>query len=347
MKNMKLFSIGAAACALAIAGGDAQAAGKLTVVTTISTYGDVARAIGGDRVEVTTFVQGNEDPHFVQPKLSFSEKLAKADLFVDTGLDLELWVPALEETAGNKRIMSGAEGYVSASAGVPLIDKIAAADRKEGDVHAFGNPHVYNCPHCIPQIARNIRAGLVKVDPAGTAVYDANLAGFVTRWHEALYGKELVEALGGATLDKLAGKGTLAGFLATEQLDGKPLAERAGGWLGKGMPLRGKKVVAYHKNWAYFARFFGVDFAGYIEPKPGIPPTAKHMASVIGLMKKQGITALLAATYYDKEKVLSIAKKVGAQPVFVGIAVGGDEGVKSVFDVFPKILDKLLPAVGG
>jgi len=351
MKPEKAAIIIPAACALLAAaigpGRDAAAEGKVKVVATISTYGSIARAIGGDRVEVTTLVQGDEDPHFVQPKLSHSEKLAKADLFIDTGLDLELWVPALEETAGNKRIMSGGEGYVSASAGLPLLEKVAAVDRKEGDVHACGNPHVYNCPYCIPQVARNIRAGLVKVDPAGKAAYDANLGSFVSRWHEALYGEKLVEVIGGATLDKLAGKGTLMGFLDKEQLEGKPLSAHAGGWLQKGMALRGRKVVAYHKNWAYFSRLFGLDIVEYVEPKPGIPPTAKHVAKVVGLMKKQGIKAVLAATYYDKEKVLSIAKKVGAAPVFVGIAAGGDEGVKGVFDVFPKLLDKLVPAVGG
>jgi zinc/manganese transport system substrate-binding protein len=344
-----ILSFHALALAALIGGAqrDAEAAGKIKVVATIATYGSIAREIGGDRVEVATLVQGNEDPHFVQPKLSFSEKLAKADLFIDTGLDLELWVPALEETAGNKNIMSGASGYVSASAGLPLLEKVAAVDRKEGDVHVYGNPHVYNCPYCIPQIARNIKTGLVKVDPPGKEIYETNLKRFVKKWHESLYGSKLVEILGGATLDKLAGKGTLMDFLAKEQFEGKPLAQHAGGWLKQAMPIRGKKIVAYHKNWAYFARFFGVEFAEYIEPKPGLPPTPKHVAVVVDVMKKEGIKVVLAATYYDKEKVLSIAKKVDAKPVFVSISVGGEEGVKNVFNVFQKILDKLVPALGG
>ena len=318
----------------------------INVVTTISTYGNIAKILGAQRVSVTNFCQGNEDPHFVRPKLSFSEKMAKADLFIDTGLDLELWVPALQDAAGNKKILSGGDGYVSASRGITLLEKIPVQDRKEGDVHIYGNPHIYNCPVCLIQVARNICEGLSKIDPAGKEFYEKNLKSFEEKMHNKLYGEKLVEIVGGKALDKMAMKGNLIEFLKNQSFEGKPLIEYLGGWLKKAMPIRGKKVVAYHKNWAYFEKIFGITVAEYIEPKPGIPPTPKHVSNVLNLMKTEKIGVILAANYYDKSKIQSIAQKAGAVPVIVSIAVGGEPGVNDVFDVTEKILDKLVPVLG-
>lgn len=322
-------------------------AGKINVVATISTYGNIAGIVGGGRVSVTSFVKGNEDAHFVRPKLSFSEKLAKADLFIDTGLDLELWVPALEDTAGNKKIMSGGVGYVSASQGIALLDKVPVQDRKEGDLHIYGNPHVYNSPVNLFQVARNICTGLKKVDPPGKAQYEANLKKFERRLAVKLYGKELVDSLGIKALGKLAAKGKLVDFLEDQDYQGRKLIDLLGGWHKQALPLRGKKVIAYHKNWAYLEKEFNFKVVGYVEPKPGIPPTAKHVKKIVDKMKKEKIEVLLAASYYDKAKVLNIAKKVGAEAVIVDIATTGPAGGADVFELYQTMLEKLVQAMSG
>jgi len=332
-----------ALCAMTLTGFAVReaGAGKIKVVTTISSYGDIVKKIGGDRVSVTTFVKGNEDPHFVRPKLSFSEKLAEADLFVDSGLDLELWVPALEDTAGNKKIMSGGVGYVSASHGIQLLEIVAVQDRKEGDVHIYGNPHVYNSAVNLFKIAENITTGLKKVDPAGKDVYAKNLEAFSSKLAEKIYGKALVDAMGRKTLNKLAAKGKLIDFLGKETYEGKPLADLLGGWMKQALPLRGKKVVCYHKNWAYFEREFGFKVVDFIEPKPGLPPTTKHVKKVVDTMKKENIKVVLAASYYDKAKIMSVADKVGAEAVIVDISPTGKAGSEDVFAVIRTILDRL------
>lgn len=335
------------ALVLLLGGAQEAEAGKINVVATISTYGSIASIIGGERVSVTSFVKGNEDAHFVRPKLSFSEKLAKADLFIDTGLDLELWVPALEDTAGNKKIMSGGVGYVSASHGITLLEKVPVQDRKEGDLHIYGNPHVYNSPVNLFQIAKNICTGLKKVDPAGKGQYEANLKKFEKKLARKLYGKELVDSLGVQTLNKLAAKGKLIDFLEEQDYQGKKLIELLGGWLKQAMPVRGKKVVCYHRNWAYFQKVFGIEVAGYVEPKPGIPPTAKHVKKVVEKMKKEKIDVILAASFFDKAKVLNIAKKVDAEAVIVDIATGGSKATSDVFSLYQTMLDRLVPALGG
>src|ERR1700704_332293 len=84
------------------------------VVTSLTTYGSIAKEIVGDKGTVTSIAQGDEDPHFVQPKPSFVAILRDADLFVTTGMDLELWVPALLDRAGNRKITEGSPGYVAA-----------------------------------------------------------------------------------------------------------------------------------------------------------------------------------------------------------------------------------------
>jgi ABC-type Zn uptake system ZnuABC Zn-binding protein ZnuA len=319
---------------------------KIKVVATITTYGYIAKVIGGDRVNVVSLAKGSQDPHFVQPKLSLAEKLADADLFIDTGLDLELWVPALQDVAGNKKILSGANGYVSASQGCKMLEIPAIADRKEGGVHLYGNPHLYNSPIAQRQIAKNICAGLKNVDPEGADLYDKNRKAFIKKLDEKMYGKELVKILGGDKLSKLAQKGKLVSFLETNDYKDQPLIDLLGGWMKMAMPLRGKKIVAYHKNWAYFSKIFGFTIVEFMEPKPGIPPSPKHVKKVIETIKKDDIKVLLAATYYDQSKVEAVAKKTNVTPIVVGIAVDGQKGQTDVFKVTENILTQLLAGLG-
>src|SRR5688572_20001520 len=116
-------------------------AAPLKVVASLPTYGAIAREIVGDRATVTSIAKGDEDPHFVQPKPSFVSLLRNADLFVTTGLDLELWVPALLDRAGNRKIQEGGPGYVAAYRGVGLLEVPATVSRSAGDIHVDGNPH--------------------------------------------------------------------------------------------------------------------------------------------------------------------------------------------------------------
>src|SRR5215210_7900362 len=146
---------------LLLAGLLASAAGapQVKVVTSLTTYGAIAREIVGDRGTVTSIAQGDEDPHFVQPKPSFVAVLRDADLFVTTGLDLELWVPPLLDRAGNRKVSEGGPGYVTAYTGIQLLEIPTSVSRSEGDIHADGNPHIHTDPVNGIIIARNILTG--------------------------------------------------------------------------------------------------------------------------------------------------------------------------------------------
>jgi ABC-type Zn uptake system ZnuABC Zn-binding protein ZnuA len=321
------------------------AAETVEVVTTLSVYAAVAAEIGGDRVTASSISRGDEDAHFVAPKPSFALRLRRADLFVATGLDLELWAPVLIDKSGNRKIREGQPGYVAASDGVPLLDVPAAADRSAGDVHVYGNPHIFTSPLNVKIVAANVAAGLERVDPAGTEVYRANLARFTKRLDEALYGAELVELLRAETLDPLARDGKLIGFLEARQYQGRPLVERLGGWLGRGLAFRGKKIVTYHKNWIYFAELFGLVVADYVEPKPGIPPSAQHVHQLIDEIRDQGIGVILAASYFGSSKVDAIAERTGARAILVPLGPVGN-GPRDYFALVDLWVGELAAALG-
>jgi zinc/manganese transport system substrate-binding protein len=309
------------------------------VVTTTQDYASIARDIGKDRVEVDAIVAGNADAHFIKPKPSYAIMLRDADLFVSTGLDLELWAPVLVNKAGNRKIIDGAEGYVSASHGLELLEKPASMDRSAGDVHIYGNPHITTSPLNITVIARNITTGLCKVDPEGCDAYKVNLADFNDRVARRLYGDQLLDTLGVESLDPLARSGRLVPFLEEHGLLGE-----LGGWLGEAMPLRGLKLVCYHKNWIYFTTLFGLSVVDYVEPKPGIPPTARHVAELVKRIEDEDIRVLLTANYFERRKPELIAERTGIVPVVVPMSVGGEAGVESYFDLVDLWVGRLRTA---
>lgn len=316
--------------------------GKIRVMTTSSSYKPIVEYIGGEYVEVSYIIQGYQDPHIVRPKPSLAVELAKTDLLVATGLDLEMWLPSLQDMSGNPNIRSGQPGYVSVTAGMDIAEKPTSLDRSEGDVHVFGNPHVHTSPLNGKNIAENIAVGLARVDPAHAEVYKANLKRFEREVDERVFGKELVRILGGRTLDRLAKQGKLVSFLQEKQYKGTPLIEKLGGWMKQALPLRGLKVISYHKNWTYFSQIFGIEVVGYMEPKPGIPPSPGHIVELITKMQSQGIKLVFAANYFDQAKVLRVTEKTGAEPVIVGLAVDGMEGMDTFFDQFDIWIGALL-----
>ncbi len=310
----------------------------LRVVTTLPDYAWAARRIAGDAARVDTIARGNQDAHFVRPRPSYSALLRSADLFVSTGLDLELWVPTLLDAAGNDKVLEGAPGYVAAATGVPLLDVPTTLSRSEGDVHIYGNPHIHTDPLNMVIIARNILAGLQKVDPERAVLYAEREKALEDDLCRRLFGDELVDLLGGETLARLARSGRLHAFLEAKEYpadSGHVLAEKLGGWMRAAAPLWGRSLIGYHKNWIYFANRFGLTLAGYIEPKPGIPPTPRHVEAIIDLIRSQGIEVVLSANYFDPSKPEAIAARTGAHAVIVPLSTGGAPGVET----YPELID--------
>ena len=316
----------------------------LKVVTTLPDYAVFAREIGKERVSVTNIVRGEQDAHFIRPKPSFVSQVRDADVLISTGLDLELWLPTVINASGNTHVRSGNPGYVSAAHGMHLLEKPQIISRIEGGVHIYGNPHVTVSPLNMKVAARNIATGLIKNDPEGKEIYKENLQQLLDEIDRRLFGEELIRILGSETLCTMAEKGTLIPFLKEQKFRDKPLLDYLDGWMKEMLPLRGKSTVTYHKNWVYFLKLFGLEEVGTIEPKPGIPPSPKHVTSLVELMRSRNIRAILAANYFDEQKVRTVAKRVNADAVIVPLYVGGEAGIDDYFQLLDCWVDRLLTA---
>ncbi len=289
------------------------------VVASLTPYRSIAEEIVGDKGTVESIAAARQDAHFVQARPSYSIMLSRADLLLATGLDLEIWMPAVIDKARNPRIREGEVGYVSVSTGVPMLGVPENASRAGGDIHIFGNPHIHTDPLRAVIVADNIKVGLQNVDGANSGYYEQRFQDFKAKIHERLFGARLVELVGGDKLAELALGGTLRSFLETTEIGGAPLLERQGGWLADAECLRGKKIVAYHLNWIYFIDRFGIEVASYVERRPGIPPSASHVASLIELVRRDQIPALWVADYFDERTPSLIAERTGAQFLYVPI----------------------------
>ena len=277
---------------------------KVRIVTTLPDLKSIAEAIGGDRVDAFAIATGFQNPHFVDPKPSYIIKLAKADLFVTVGLDLETsWVPPLLNSARNGRIQKGGEGYVDASVNVPLLQVPSSVNRAEGDIHIFGNPHYWLDPIRGKQIAQNIFDGLVKVSPGDRNFFQANLNAF------------------DSTIDA-----------KTKVL------------LLKMSPFKGKKVIAYHNEWPYIEERFGLQIVDFLEPKPGIPPTPSQLVKVIGEIKRDNIKIIISSPYFTAESADLVARQTGAKVVVLATSVGAEESIKNYFELFDYDITKLAEA---
>src|SRR5262249_12694100 len=183
---------------------------KLKVVTTLGVLQDLAREVGGDRVDVTALADPREDPHYVQPRPTLMKRAREADVFVELGLQLELWAGKVVEGSGNTRIQSGQPGRVIASAGIPTLELPRELSREWGDVHPFGNPHIWLDPLNAKDMAANIEAGLARVDPDHKSEDEARLKAYQDRIAVALVGEALVKEGGGEALARRARRGRRA-----------------------------------------------------------------------------------------------------------------------------------------
>jgi ABC-type Zn uptake system ZnuABC Zn-binding protein ZnuA len=325
----------------------AQDDAKVRVLATLPDVGSIAKEVGGDLVDVTTLANGYEDPHYVTPTPALMTAVSKADLFLEIGLSLELWSERVLDGARNPKVRPGTPGHQYVSDGITPLDVPGTITRASGDLHPEGNPHVWLDPLNGLVMARNIRDALIRVAPAHTAEFQAGYDGFAARLYETLYGPELVKLLGGPLLARLDRGGKLMDFLAKKSLEGKPLIDRLGGLQGRARAFRGKGIIFYHPSWVYFADRFGVDIRGYVEDKPGIPPSAKHRDELIAQVKAEAIAVVAVTSYYPKRVPEAICEATGAKLVLLPNATGGVAGADSYLDFLKLLVDRLADAYGG
>lgn len=276
---------------------------KLNVVTTTSDLASITREVGGDRVDVTSIARGYQDPHFVEAKPSFLLLLRKADLLEVVGLELEIgWLPPLLEQSRNVNIRPGNRGYLDLSTGVEILDRPAGAVNR-----SMGDVHPLGNPH-------------YWIDP-GNAV---RIAIQISNRLSQLRPND-------------------AGYFAARLNTFKTRMNEANKrWTAMLAPFRGAKVVTYHNSWPNFMRRYGLNVVGFVEPKPGVPPSPSHTYELINLMKQQKVKALLIEPYFDLKTPKSIAGRSGAKLLVLYPSVGAKPELDDYFKLFDRNVTELV-----
>jgi zinc/manganese transport system substrate-binding protein len=291
------------ATVLAIACSSAHAAGKLNVETTTEDLADLARQVGGDKINVEAIAKGYQDPHFVEAKPSFLLKLQKADMLAVVGLQLEIgWLPPLQTQSRNAKIQVGGPGYLDMSQFCQVLEiPTGQVTRAMGDVHPLGNPHYWLDPENGRRIAKAFADRFAQMDAADAAYFQQRYQAF----------------------------------------DQKLTAAQKG-WEAKMAPYKGRKVVTYHRSWPNFCERFGLVVVDYVEPRPGIPPTPSHTLELINKMKAEGIRLVLVEPYFDRKTPDSIARGVGGDVAVLMPSVGGTKEITDYFQLFDYDINLLV-----
>src|SRR5882757_6082137 len=282
-----------------------RADSKIRVMTATTDLASLAQEIGGDKVDVESVARGYQDPHFVDPKPSFLLKLSKAELLIVVGLELEIgWLPPLITQSSNPKIQVGAPGYFDASRFAKILEI------PTGQVtRAEGDVHQLGNPHywLDPENALRIAKG---IRDKLSEMRSSDAAYFAQRYDS--FEQRL------------------------KQADEK--------WLAEMKPYAGRKVVTYHRSWPNFAEHFGLNVVGYVELRPGIPPSPQHTVELIGQMKRDGVKIIVVEPYFDLKTPNAIARDTGGTVVVLMPSVGGEKEITDYFKLFDYDIAKLKQA---
>jgi len=305
MKTQILVRALAGGVALLTAGA-ASAQGKLNVIATTEDLASIAREVGGDKATVDSIAKGYQDPHFVEAKPSFILKLQKADVLIVVGKELEIgWLPPLIQQSRNSKVQVGADGYLDASLHAQILEI------PQGQItRAMGDVHPLGNPH-------------YWLDPENGKVIARDVAAKFSQFRPS---------------DRAYFEQRQADF--SGRLDAA--LKR---WQSQMAPFKGTKVVTYHRSFPNFAERFGLDVIGYVEPRPGIPPSPSHTLELIQEMKRQQVKVILMEPYFDQKTPNAIGSQTGAQVLVMPPSVGGDKTVTDYFKLFDYDVNMLVNAL--
>jgi len=280
---------------------------KLNVVASTPDLGSIAREVGGDRVEVTSLAKGTEDPHFVDAKPSFIRILNQADVLIEGGADLEVgWLPPLILNARNPKIQLGQPSRIVAAEVIRLLEVPTGPIDR-----SLGDVHPFGNPH-------------LTLDP--------------------LNGKLIAERIK-ERLCMLSAVDCPIFTANAKQFEDK-IDSRLALWQKQMAPLRGTKVVTYHKSFSYLAERFGLQVVNTIEPKPGIPPSASHVSNLVAQMKGEGVKLILLEPNKERKTPTFLSQETGAKVAFIPSMVGGAKEAGDYLSFFDYIVRTLIEATG-
>jgi ABC-type Zn uptake system ZnuABC Zn-binding protein ZnuA len=292
--------------ALAIVLMAAPAFADLRVATSLTDLASVAQFVGGRHVTVMSLCKGYEDPHFVPAKPSLMKAIQNADVFVSVGLELDAgWLPLVLPGSRNPKIQPGSPGFVDASEGVDVLEKPTGTVSR-----AEGDVHPLGNPHYY-------------MDPKNLEIVADHLAHVFSSLDPA----------------------NAADYSSNARAFNDKMEKALAGWEVELAPYRGAAIVTFHRNFIYFADRFGLKLFGNVEPKPGIPPTPRHIAELAEAMKQAGVKVVLYQPYYDSGASRELANKAGGAAVEVPTEVGGTPEAKDAISKFDFLVSSIVKAL--
>src|SRR5467141_2264505 len=278
---------------------------KIRIMTATTDLASLAQEVGGDKVEVESIARGYQDPHFVDAKPSFLLKLKRADLLIVVGLELEIgWLPPLITQSTNPKIQVGAPGYFDASRFAKILEI------PTGQVtRAEGDVHPLGNPHY---------------------------------WLDPENGLRIAKGIADKLSEMRPGD---AAYFAQRFTDFEQRLKQADQrWLAEMKPYEGRKIVTYHRSWPNFAEHFHLNVVGYVEPRPGIPPSPQHTVELIQQMKRDNVKVIVVEPYFDLKTPNAVARETGGKVLVLPPSVGGEKEITDYFKLFDYDISKLKQA---
>ncbi len=308
---------------------------EIRIITTTTDLADITRQITGSLASVESLCSGQQDPHTLTARPSFIIKAREADVWIRIGMELEVgWEQPILRDSRNRRIQPGAPGHIDASVNVIRQDvpKVKVS-RAEGDIHPYGNPHYWLDPLNGRIIAATIAERLTALYPRHAEAFQNNLAAFQRDLDGRMFGTALVSRIDGAALWKQLVDGRLDGFLQTQGLTAE-----LGGWYAQLRPFAGRRVATYHRSWNYLLERFGIILAAELEPKPGIPPSARHLASLEKDFKEHDIRLILQEPFYSRKAADRLASRTGAAVLVCANSTHGSNEAESYLAMLDTVI---------
>ncbi|MSQ02082.1 MAG: zinc ABC transporter substrate-binding protein [Myxococcales bacterium] len=278
------------------------AGAAVNVVATTQDLAALTDAVGGSTVTTDYIARGDLDPHFIDAKPSFMVKLSKADLVLSVGMELEIgWLPGLVAGSRNPKIAAGGPGNLDLSGYVTRIEVPTGTIDR-----SRGDLHPGGNPHywLNPENGRK----MARVIAGRLSTIDPA--------HAADYTKNLA---------------TFEAQLTTKQAQ----------WAAKMAPLRGTNMVGYHATFDYFCTVYGLNIIGFVEPKPGIPPSPSHTLQLGQAAKAAGARWIFVEPYKNPDDARPVATLSGARVLQLPTSVGAESGIETYFDLFDSIVLKV------
>lgn len=272
----------------------AWGAEKIKVVTTTSDLRSLVEVVGAERVDVVDLAVPTQNAEAYEPRPQDLRKLRGANMVVKIGLDYDLWVDRLLHAAGNPDLQRGGKGYLDASLGIALLEV-----RSTTFTPPAGHNHGAGNPH-------------YWLDPANGEIVTGGIM-------ETLSGLDPAHAP--------SYQANRAAFVA--QLHAKIEL-----WKSQLVRFRGQPVIAYHNSWPYFARRFRLNIVDYIEPRPGVPATPKHLASLVKTIKDAGIRMIIKQPFEPEQIPKMLASQTGANVAVLASSVDGVPQARDYFSMF-------------